>query len=314
MKARKNRKEKQAWVVAGTQKARITKRCQSGVFGGRSPEKEKQHEAARKVPPGHVRPIVRMSPPLPNSTHNKRAEKLSRRLQRALRHLQKKSQVHVLFDRSEQCSWNRNPLVQPVTLAPLNLVEFVRRDVYMFRKVLGQVLFLAFPGTFPDDLLLCTCVVNALPDCCVGNDVRIGARCLRPRSGLKHEGEWRGPKADHVHQRQEHYDGSGVLLFTPFCGAAHEDEAIHAGEPVSFAAQELLGAAIPWLVLPLRLRAGVEVVREGGDRRLVPLIMVPSSVTAALEDLALTLLSELLLEELLALVLVVLCRPKMFLN
>merc|ERR1712136_323902 len=38
-------------------------------------------------------------------------------------------------------------------------------------------------------------------------------------------------------------DGCGVLLFTPFYGAAFEDEDIHAGELVAFTAMNTLGAA-----------------------------------------------------------------------
>ena len=61
LKAGKNRKEKQAH----TQKARITQRCQSGV-------KCLAAARQRKTPSSHVRPGVKMPPPLlPNFTHDK---------------------------------------------------------------------------------------------------------------------------------------------------------------------------------------------------------------------------------------------------
>ena len=37
-------------------------------------------------------------------------------------------------------------------------------DIYMFRKVLGQVLILVFPGMFQNTMMMCTFVVYAMPD------------------------------------------------------------------------------------------------------------------------------------------------------
>mmetsp|Transcript_55983 Transcript_55983/g.149342 ORF Transcript_55983/g.149342 Transcript_55983/m.149342 type:complete len:157 (-) Transcript_55983:516-986(-) len=104
---------------------------------------------------------------------------------------------------------------------------------------LGQVLILDFPGVLLSGLMMCTFVVCALPDYFALNpsmmfgsmlgasDLVFGARW--------HEGVRRGPHADHDHH---------VLLFTPFYGAVFEDETIHAGELVSYAAMNMLGAAI----------------------------------------------------------------------
>ena len=64
---------------------------------------------------------------------------------------------------------------------------------------------------------------------------------LSPAFGAhQHEGDWREPQAGHDHH---------VLLSTPFCGTAFEDETTHAGEPVSITAMNTLGAATLGLCL-----------------------------------------------------------------
>ena len=53
-------------------------------------------------------------------------------------------------------------LLQPVTLAPLTFAELFNTDVYMFRKVLGQVLILGVFGMLLGALVVRTFVVYAL--------------------------------------------------------------------------------------------------------------------------------------------------------
>lgn len=60
----------------------------------------------------------------------------------------------------------------------------------------------------------------------------------------QHEGDRSGPQADHDHQRRQHHERrNDVLLVTPFCGAAFEENTIHAGELAFFTATNTLGTA-----------------------------------------------------------------------
>ena len=54
-------------------------------------------------------------------------------------------------------------MLQLVNLAPLNFADLLNTDVYMSRKVLGQVVILGVFGIFPSVSMMCTFVVYALP-------------------------------------------------------------------------------------------------------------------------------------------------------
>ena len=76
------------------------------MFGSNSPDEGKPQEVVRKAPTIQVGPITKMRPPLPpNSMHDVRVDKLSRRLKVVLVHFQTKSSVHV--ELLEECSRSR---------------------------------------------------------------------------------------------------------------------------------------------------------------------------------------------------------------
>ena len=65
-----------------------------------------------------------------------------------------------------------------VTLPPPTFVELFNTDVYMVRKVLGQVLILGVFGTLSGALMVRTFAVYALPDYTFsGNRARYWERC-----------------------------------------------------------------------------------------------------------------------------------------
>ena len=66
------------------------------MFGSNSPYEGKPQEVVRKAPTIQVGPITKMPPPLPpNSMHDMRVDKLSRRMDIVLGDFQTKSAVHV---------------------------------------------------------------------------------------------------------------------------------------------------------------------------------------------------------------------------
>ena len=139
-------------------------------------------------------------------------------------------------------------MLQIVTLAPLIFAELFHTDPYMFRKVLGQVLILAFPGVLMSAVIMCVFVVYALPDFFDWNTGMMFGAMLAASdpvsvlAGMKEIGA--DPRLITIISAESIMnDGCGVLLFTPFYGAAFEDEDIHAGELVAFTAMNTLGAA-----------------------------------------------------------------------
>jgi NhaP-type Na+/H+ or K+/H+ antiporter len=144
-------------------------------------------------------------------------------------------------------------MLQIVTLAPLIFAELFHTDPYMFRKVLGQVLILAFPGVLMSAVIMCVFVVYALPDFFDWNTGMMFGAMLAASdpvsvlAGMKEIGA--DPRLITIISAESIMnDGCGVLLFTPFYGAAFEDEDIHAGELVAFTAMNTLGAATLSLV------------------------------------------------------------------
>ena len=82
------------------------------MFGSSSPDKGRPQEVVRKAPTIQVVPITKMPPPLPpNSMHDMRVDKLSRRMETVLGDFQTKSAVHV--EMLEEC--NRSRLVKDTT-------------------------------------------------------------------------------------------------------------------------------------------------------------------------------------------------------
>ena len=77
------------------------------MFGSNSPDEGKPQEVVRKAPTIQVVPITKMPPPLPpNSMHDMRVDKLSRRMDIVLGDFQTKSAVHV--ELLEECSRSRH--------------------------------------------------------------------------------------------------------------------------------------------------------------------------------------------------------------
>jgi NhaP-type Na+/H+ or K+/H+ antiporter len=139
-------------------------------------------------------------------------------------------------------------MLQLAVLPPLIFSELFHTDIYMFRKVMGQALLLAFPGVFLCTVILCVFVVYWLPqyfDWYTG--MMFGAMLaasdpVAVLAGMKELGA--DPRLTTIISGESIMnDGCAVVLFMPFFAAAFDDESVEAGGIVIFTIVNILGAA-----------------------------------------------------------------------
>eukprot|EP00931_Biecheleriopsis_adriatica_P007107 TRINITY_DN108421_c0_g1_i1.p1 TRINITY_DN108421_c0_g1~~TRINITY_DN108421_c0_g1_i1.p1 ORF type:complete len:715 (-),score=130.41 TRINITY_DN108421_c0_g1_i1:20-1843(-) len=138
-------------------------------------------------------------------------------------------------------------MLQLAVLPPLIFAELFHTDIYMFRKVMGQALVLAFPGVLLSALLMCIFIVYLLPqyfDWSTG--MMFGAMLaasdpVAVLAGMKQLGA--DPRLTTIISGESIMnDGCAVVLFTLFYGVAFEAKSFSARAVVKFTAMQTLGA------------------------------------------------------------------------
>jgi len=138
-------------------------------------------------------------------------------------------------------------MLQLAVLPPLIFAELFHTDIYMFRKVMGQALILAFPGVLLSAVLMCVFVMALLPqyfDWTTG--MMFGAMLaasdpVAVLAGMKELGA--DPRLTTIISGESIMnDGCAVVLFTLFYGIAFEGKGFTSGSVATFAAAQTLGA------------------------------------------------------------------------
>ena len=139
-------------------------------------------------------------------------------------------------------------MLQLAVLPPLIFSELFHTDTYLFRKVMGQALVLAFPGVLLCSVLVCAFVVYLLPKYFDWNTGMMFGAMLAASdpvavlAGMKELGA--DPRLTTIISGESIMnDGCAVVLFTLFYGVALEGKAFTAWEVVKFTGVQTVGAA-----------------------------------------------------------------------
>jgi len=138
-------------------------------------------------------------------------------------------------------------MLQLAVLPPLIFAELFHTDIYMFRKVMGQALILAFPGVLLSAVLMCAFVVFLLPQYFDWNTGMMFGAMLAASdpvavlAGMKELGA--DPRLTTIISGESIMnDGCALVLFTLFYGAAFEAKSFTLGAVVKFTAVQTVGA------------------------------------------------------------------------
>jgi NhaP-type Na+/H+ or K+/H+ antiporter len=139
-------------------------------------------------------------------------------------------------------------MLQLAVLPPLIFSELFHTDIYLFRKVMGQALVLAFPGVLLCSVLVSAFVVYLLPQYFDWNTGMMFGAMLAASdpvavlAGMKELGA--DPRLTTIISGESIMnDGCAVVLFTLFYGAAFEGKTFTALGVAKFTVVQTFGAA-----------------------------------------------------------------------
>jgi len=171
-------------------------------------------------------------------------------------------------------------MLQLLVLPPLIFAELFHTDLYMFRKVMGQALVLAFPGVLLSAVLMCAFVVFLLPQYFDWNTGMMFGAMLAASdpvavlAGMKELGA--DPRLTTIISGESIMnDGCAVVLFTLFYGAAFEAKVFTAGAVVKFTAVQTVGAVALGLCFLLAAFLVLKLCRKEMSVVLTIIIAVP---------------------------------------